>query len=146
MTTIKTMPIPLDPRSDKQDPMITNAMKAYCIGEYSWDEVAPHYDEHGNLIEHTATREVPWDLCKKIYKQMATIANGSIEMEEHQEPFGVIAGKYDGDEKNCKYRADFATMDEAIEAYDRVSGYPWAYIQYKGRTLSVFHKDVNPFD
>ncbi|MCW8829978.1 MAG: hypothetical protein OQK32_00475 [Gammaproteobacteria bacterium] len=79
--TIKTMRVPLDPRTDKQRPLITNTMKMYCIGEFSWEENAPYYDENGVLHEHTAVREVPWDLCKKIYKQMATIANTSPEME-----------------------------------------------------------------
>jgi len=51
------------------------------MGAYSWQEDADYYDEHGNVIEHVATRTVPWDLCKTIYKQMATMANGSPEME-----------------------------------------------------------------
>lgn len=80
--TLKTMQIPLA-YGDKQEPMITNTMKTYCIGEYSWQEQADYYDENGNLIDHNATRVVPWDLCKKIYKQMAMMANASPEME-HQ--------------------------------------------------------------
>lgn len=55
--------------------------------------------------------------------------------------FGVIAGKWDESERNCKYSADFASLDEAVEAYDRVSGYPWAYILYKGRTLELYCKE-----
>lgn len=56
------------------EPEITNAMKAACIGEFSWTEDARYYDEEGNLVEHEATREVPWRLVKEIYKRMATIA------------------------------------------------------------------------
>lgn len=82
--TIKTMEIPLDHR-DKQTPMITNTMKQYCIGEFEWSEDAPYYDEHGELHEHTATHVVPWDLCKKIYQQMATMANASPEMDRDRE-------------------------------------------------------------
>jgi len=78
--TIKTMKMPLA-HSDKQSPMITNTMKRYCMGAYSWEEQADYYDEDGSLVEYTATRTVPWGLCKKIYKQMATMANGSPEME-----------------------------------------------------------------
>jgi len=82
--TIKTMEIPLA-HGDQQEPMITNTMKQYCMGEFSWQEQADYYDADGNVVEHVATREVPWDLCKKIYKQMATMANGSPEMELDRE-------------------------------------------------------------
>lgn len=54
--------------------------------------------------------------------------------------FTVAAGKYEGYYgyyRNCKYCEDFATLDEAISAYDKVKDYPWAEIEYKGRTLQV---------
>lgn len=54
--------------------------------------------------------------------------------------FTVAAGKYDGYcdyDRNCKYCEDFATLDEAISAYDKVKDYPWVEIQYKGRVLQV---------
>ncbi|AWL12781.1 hypothetical protein HMF8227_02329 [Saliniradius amylolyticus] len=79
---IKTMPVPLDPRYEQLVPMITNSMKAYCIGEFSWEEEAPFYDENGNIIQSIATRTVPWDLCKRIYQQMATMANASPELDQ----------------------------------------------------------------
>lgn len=60
--------------------------------------------------------------------------------------FSVIAGKYEGNELNCKYSHDFPSLDEAIEAYDQVDSYPWAYIQYKGRVLDLFYKGFDPFD
>lgn len=75
------MGIPLDSRYEQQEPKVTNAMKSYCHGAYSWEEDAPYYDENGDIQEHTATREVPWDLCKTIYKQMATMANASLSIE-----------------------------------------------------------------
>lgn len=56
------------------EPVISNKMKAECIGEFSWQEDADYYDEEGNVVEHVATRTVPWDLCKKIYKRMALVA------------------------------------------------------------------------
>jgi len=59
--------------------------------------------------------------------------------------FGVIAGKWDGNERNCKYASDFASLDEAIAAYDTMVSYPWAYIQYKGRVLELFRKDFEVF-
>ena len=49
-------------------------MKSACMGSFMWEEQADYYDECGNLIEYTATRVVPWDLCKQIYKRMAYIA------------------------------------------------------------------------
>ena len=68
MTNI--MIIPTDPRCPEQKtPLITNGMKAECIGEFSWKEEADYYDENGNLIKHIATRVVPWDVCKQIYKK-----------------------------------------------------------------------------
>ena len=81
---VQTMKIPLA-HGNKQEPMITNTMKMYCMGEYSWQEQADYYDEYGNLIEYVATRVVPWDLCKTIYKQMATMANASPEMSLNAE-------------------------------------------------------------
>ena len=81
---VKTIEIPIDSLNNKQSPMITNTMKKYCHGGFSWEEDAPYYDENGNVIEHTAVREVPWDLCKQIYKQMATMANASPEIEEDE--------------------------------------------------------------
>ena len=49
----------------------------------------------------------------------------------------MLAGKYDDFGHNCKYIANFNTLDEAISAYDKVKDYPWAEIEYKGRTLQV---------
>lgn len=60
--------------------------------------------------------------------------------------FSVIAGKYCDQEMNCKYSNEFETLDEAIEAYDEVASYPWAYIQYKNRTIDLWAKDNNPFN
>jgi hypothetical protein len=62
------------------------------------------------------------------------------------EVFGVIAGKYEGNEINCKYSAEFPTLDEAIESYDQVISCPWAYILYKGRILGLFSKTFYPLD
>lgn len=58
--------------SARKEGKITNKMKAECHGEYSWTEESPYYDEDGVLHEeHIVTHEVPWDLCKKIYREMA---------------------------------------------------------------------------
>ena len=53
--------------------------------------------------------------------------------------FTVVAGKYDGYDRNCKYCESFVTLDEAIAAYDKVNDYPWAEIEYKGRALQVIN-------
>lgn len=55
-------------------PDITDCMKVECIGEFSWQEEAPYYDEDGELHDYVATHAVPWDLCKEIYKRMASAA------------------------------------------------------------------------
>ena len=58
-------------------------------------------------------------------------------LDQQKAAFKVLAGKYDGHERNCKYIANFNTLDEAISDYDKVKDYPWAEIEYKGRTLQV---------
>ena len=60
-----------------------------------------------------------------------------ILLDQQKSAFAVLAGKYDGHERNYKYSANFNTLDEAISAYDKVKDYPWAEIEYKGRTLQV---------
>ena len=60
--------------------------------------------------------------------------------------FSVLAGKYDGHERNCKYSEDFSTLDEAIDAYDMMSGCPWRYIQYSGRTIELLREDFEIFE
>lgn len=59
--------------------------------------------------------------------------------------FSVIAGKYESHEPNCKYSEEFESLDAAMSAYDKVRGYPWAYIQYKGRFLELFNDDFGMF-
>ncbi len=57
-----------------------------------------------------------------------------------EKEFTVAAGKYGYyRDRNCKYREDFTTLDEAIAAYDKVKNYPWARIEYKGRMLQVIN-------
>lgn len=60
-------------------------------------------------------------------------------LDQQKGAFTVLAGKYDGYDRNCKYCEDFATLDEAISAYDKVKDYPWATIEYKGRMLQVIN-------
>ena len=58
-------------------------------------------------------------------------------LDQQKGAFIVLAGKYDDFGANCKYSANFTTLDEAIAAYDKVKDYPWAEISYKGRALQV---------
>ena len=63
-------------------------------------------------------------------------------LDQQKGAFMVLAGKYDGYydyDRNCKYCEGFATLDEAISAYDKVKDYPWAKISYKGRELQVIN-------
>ena len=60
-----------------------------------------------------------------------------ILLDQQKNTFCVLAGKYDDLGTNCKYSANFSTLDEAIAAYDKVKDYPWAEIQYKGRVLRM---------
>ena len=43
--------------------------------------------------------------------------------------FHVVAGKYDGDEKNCKFADVRYTLEEAEALLRTVSGYPWSRIE-----------------
>lgn len=55
----------------------------------------------------------------------------------HGLPFTVLAGKYDGNERNIKYVESFATLDGAIVALREVNDYPWYEIEYKGVSLTL---------
>ena len=75
---MKTISVPIDERTG--EPLVSNEMKIECIGEFSWEEEAPYYDENGDLHEdYVATHVVPWGICKDIYKRMATIAARELE-------------------------------------------------------------------
>ena len=73
-------------------PKVTSAMKAMFIGDFFWDEEAPYYDEDGELHDHVAQRVVPWDLCKRIYKEMAgfALANGALTPTAAQDVAGLV--------------------------------------------------------
>jgi len=67
-----TLPLPVD---DAGSAVVTNKMKAEFIGEFSWKEGWPYYDENGKLHENNVvTHTVPWSLCKEIYKKMVAYA------------------------------------------------------------------------
>lgn len=59
--------------------------------------------------------------------------------------FDVLAGKYDGDERNCKYCDSFESFDEAIVAYFSVSDYPWYEMIYNGLDHTQFIVYVNAY-
>lgn len=50
--------------------------------------------------------------------------------------FTVLGGKMDMGELNWKYANCFDTLDEAIQAYQRL-GYPFKRIEYKGWIIEV---------
>jgi hypothetical protein len=72
----KVATIPLDPRYQEHRPLITNAMKAAHIGEYSVDVEYPEVDEDGELtgLSVDSGVTIPWDTCKRIYREMAKTA------------------------------------------------------------------------
>lgn len=58
--------------------------------------------------------------------------------------FTVVAGKYDGNEENCKYADSFNNFDAALRALDFVSDYPWHRIEYKGYHITAnYNGDIN---
>ena len=58
--------------------------------------------------------------------------------------FTVLAGKYDGYDRNTKYVEVFATLDEAIIALQSVSDYPWSEIEYEGTDRTTWVMNVYP--
>lgn len=52
-------------------------------------------------------------------------------------PFTVLAGKYDGSERNIKYVESFATLDDALTALKSVSDYSWYEIEYQDCALTL---------
>jgi len=75
----------LIPVEDNGKPLITNEMKAECVGEFSFEieESCNACASHGadsdcevceGEVEYTRTVYVPWDVCKDIYKMMAEVA------------------------------------------------------------------------
>ncbi|WP_299202599.1 hypothetical protein [uncultured Amphritea sp.] len=94
-------------------------------------------------------REVIWDSINYLiddmpgdkYEQLVELIRS---LDSLKATFTVIAGKWDDQERNCKYCEDFDTLAQAIEAYDKVSGYPWAFIEYQGRVLELWDKGAHP--
>lgn len=78
----ETAEIPLDHAGR---PKVSSAMKAGCIGEFSFTIEVPEIDEEQEFTGQMMDREVtvPWDLCKKIYKAMASRA-----MQDAKEAYG----------------------------------------------------------
>lgn len=80
--------IPLDDRTGK--PLITNAMKAACIGEFSFEVERTCYSCHeievqeecevcGGEVTYISKVVVPWTTCKEIYKAMAMVAVSEVK-------------------------------------------------------------------
>ena len=46
-----------------------------------------------------------------------------------QQVFHVVAGKYDGNEENCKFADVRYTLEEAEALLLTVRGYPWSRIE-----------------
>lgn len=55
----------------------------------------------------------------------------------HGLPFTVMAGKYDGGERNIKYVDSFVLFDEAVAALKYVSDYPWYELEWHGHVLTL---------
>lgn len=68
--------IPLDTRYSEPRPLITNRMKAACIGEFTIPVDLPELDDDGETTGGciTVAATVPWDTMKAIYKRMASEA------------------------------------------------------------------------
>lgn len=94
-------------------PSVSNEMKAKFIGDFEWQEDASYYDDDERCyVEYRATRIVPWDLCKTIFKQMAAhwiAAAPSPEPVQQEERRGLTAPmlrKLEAEYKRLRASAD----------------------------------------
>ena len=63
-------------------------------------------------------------------QQVAALrAERSTKPQRPAQVFHVVAGKYDGDEENCKFADTRDTLEEAEALLLTVSGYPWSRIE-----------------
>jgi len=46
-------------------------------------------------------------------------------------PYGVAAGKWEDDGENCKYSDDFASLRDAIVAWEEYNTMPWSRIEFR---------------
>jgi len=98
--------IPTDPRTGK--PLVTSAMKAACIGEFSVEITIDcpgcHEEDTSNGCETCKGTglviqdfDIPWDTMKDIYKMMAGVAAAGIVSPPMQFTVGVDEGREGGD-------------------------------------------------
>lgn len=117
-TVTEQLTVTKDVQIEVPDPfteeMVKEAMKekAYAV------TINDCTEQHGWSGIQTHSIEVDW-----------------VELKLRNMPYEVIAGSYDAQEINTKYANAFATMDEALEAFDKCQGYPWQTLLYKGRVL-----------
>ena len=55
--------------------------------------------------------------------------------------FHVSAGKYDDQERNCKYCESFHSLADALAAWEKYKSYPWAVIEYRKYELTPYRVD-----
>ena len=72
--------------------------------------------------------------------------NCKCRVRSERQQFHVSAGKYDSQERNCKYCESFNSIDDAIEAYDRYKSYPWAVIEYGDYEFTPYKKALEECD
>lgn len=61
---------------------------------------------------------------------------------DNEPKFYVVAGKYDGNEENCKYASCFSSFVIAMMQWQNVSDYPWARIEWY--SPNGFKYDITP--
>lgn len=90
--------------------------------------------------------DMPMDVAKALLERRAEInTEGRVTQVA---PFCIVAGKHDstryGLEANYKVIDQANDLLTAIEIADKLSDYPWCFIEFNDRYLQVFHKGFKP--
>lgn len=114
--TINTDELAVVPRV----PTVSNEMKARFIGEFSWKEETFYYDEDGIEHECEMVRTVPWDLCKRIFKEMSAHWIAAAPRPDAVAPPRPEAGQQDGPVEITLGKGDKLVADIFIDDTDGV--------------------------
>lgn len=90
----------------------------------------------GRRVVFVKPRTEPKPTVTRFYRggvlwEKTRVGNTATErlVSEPRTEFHVVAGKYDGDEENCKFADVRATREAAEALLATVSDYPWARIE-----------------
>lgn len=95
------------------------------VGEFKLDDIT--IETEMSTDELLAYANMCVGIIQKAFAEIQ-----SPQSEEPSAKYHVYAGKYDGDDENCKYCNSFHSLFEAEAVYDKLDGYPWRRIEHNG--------------